>query len=886
MTTGPMVICFVLDFISSKTILKKQWISEFLLILMLIVPDIIILVTFNKGQKLNPSFITLTEAKMVGIVGSLLSSIQFDSVLSREDSKLFDLLLVSITPLYLLGKILLLLNRLNEKPSLILYFFGISMHGLGNLVIATALGILIRSLWPQISAWTFHSYEVRADFCRMCALLIYGGTGAVLLFSDYPQFILILQVSLVYFLTVISSRTFKLIAKEKERKLDEKLDLIRYISHEMRNPLNSASLGISLALDNAHNIKNSVETLTYLVGASNHISGCNGCLEKSKENEKSDDNERIPCCSERLKNFIMNKIDVEPLDILVTALLQVRDSCLTATSTLDDILTFDKLDDEKMSAEFTDLNPFQVLRQNTTSFELTARELGIDLEVYCEDVESRWFLKNVIRGDQFKLAQISRNLLSNAFKFTPKGGKVKVSMKQISYEDSILKKRSDPELCNKLVRLTVSDTGAGISSENLPKIFGKYVQVKPGELQQGKGSGLGLWITKRIVMLHQGSINVTSDGEGFGCSFSIDLPLYLPKEDMSFSESGITSLTSPLRAKFGSMSAPEQSDRKDNIRNHSRNTSQIFGPFSKSEDGTCKSSFGEKPGEISEMIQEIESRFGSHKHFLDDDDIESGNHSNIPLNDEFEEDDKKGIFSRVAQIFETENKSKNYYATSRTQDLDGEGRGSSVVSASGMDELSLPSNPAVRHRRDSVDSISSNKSKSRSSPIPGSGDSVGSNRRCNRRVFPANNSPSDCVKIQSTHETSWDKGIRFMVVDDSLSNRKITSAILSSHGHLVLLANDGQECIDLYLREVSNFKMDSRELQQVVDVILMDNNMPRVSGVEATRKLRDLGYTGLIYGITGDTDEETKRRFLESGANDVLTKPLDLKKLYASLCNR
>jgi hypothetical protein len=76
------------------------------------------------------------------------------------------------------------------------------------------------------------------------------------------------------------------------------------------------------------------------------------------------------------------------------------------------------------------------------------------------------------------------------------------------------------------LRIDVTDTGAGISPQNIKKLFGQYVQFHAAELQKGGGSGLGLWIAKNIVDLHGGRIGATSEGEGKGTTFYVILPLY------------------------------------------------------------------------------------------------------------------------------------------------------------------------------------------------------------------------------------------------------------------------------------------------------------------------------------------------------------------------
>ena len=109
-----------------------------------------------------------------------------------------------------------------------------------------------------------------------------------------------------------------------------------------------------------------------------------------------------------------------------------------------------------------------------------------------------------------------RNILSNALKFTPSGGIVTVTI-MIS-DDRML--------------VEVQDSGVGISVENQKRLFNEVIQFHAKAHQGGGGSGLGLWISKKIIDMHGGSIGVRSEGEGRGCTFYFSLPI-MPVYDES-----------------------------------------------------------------------------------------------------------------------------------------------------------------------------------------------------------------------------------------------------------------------------------------------------------------------------------------------------------------
>lgn len=111
-------------------------------------------------------------------------------------------------------------------------------------------------------------------------------------------------------------------------------------------------------------------------------------------------------------------------------------------------------------------------------------------------------------GDADRLQQIVWNLLTNAVKFTPKGGRIQVKVQRIDSHAEIV----------------VSDSGVGINKEFLPYVFDRFRQADASTTRTQGGLGLGLSIVHQLVDLHGGSVSVQSDGEGKGATFTISLP--------------------------------------------------------------------------------------------------------------------------------------------------------------------------------------------------------------------------------------------------------------------------------------------------------------------------------------------------------------------------
>jgi CheY-like chemotaxis protein len=114
-----------------------------------------------------------------------------------------------------------------------------------------------------------------------------------------------------------------------------------------------------------------------------------------------------------------------------------------------------------------------------------------------------------ITGDPARLQQVIWNLLSNAVKFTPQGGRVEAQLERV-----------DPH-----IRITVSDTGKGISPDFMPYVFDRFHQSDASSARRHGGLGLGLALVKYLVELHGGTIEATSAGEGQGATFKVTLPV-------------------------------------------------------------------------------------------------------------------------------------------------------------------------------------------------------------------------------------------------------------------------------------------------------------------------------------------------------------------------
>ena len=116
--------------------------------------------------------------------------------------------------------------------------------------------------------------------------------------------------------------------------------------------------------------------------------------------------------------------------------------------------------------------------------------------------------KLIVLADSDRLRQIIANLLDNAIKFTPNGGQVDIRLEHLGSQ----------------AQITVSDTGIGIASEFIPKVFDRFSQAEVPSRHSPGGVGIGLAIARLLVELHKGIIEVASEGQGLGATFTVKLP--------------------------------------------------------------------------------------------------------------------------------------------------------------------------------------------------------------------------------------------------------------------------------------------------------------------------------------------------------------------------
>ena len=170
---------------------------------------------------------------------------------------------------------------------------------------------------------------------------------------------------------------------------------------------------------------------------------------------------------------------------------------------IDDLLDVSRIVSGKLRLDMRPMELAPILEATVEAVRPAAEARQVELHAALDASHAR------ILGDPARLQQVAWNLLTNAVKFTARGGRIDVSL--IEHPDG-------------RVEFRVSDDGIGIPSRALPHIFDRFWQAEGHASEQRQGLGLGLAIVRHVTELHGGIVSVYSDGEGRGTSFTVTLP--------------------------------------------------------------------------------------------------------------------------------------------------------------------------------------------------------------------------------------------------------------------------------------------------------------------------------------------------------------------------
>jgi signal transduction histidine kinase len=173
---------------------------------------------------------------------------------------------------------------------------------------------------------------------------------------------------------------------------------------------------------------------------------------------------------------------------------------------LNDILDLSRIEANKLDVSITLIDLRDVLTSCRQIIQPRVAEAGLTLEVALDD------LPLAVHGDATRLIQVFLNLLSNAMKFTPSGGRIVVSTQVDDQEVSVI----------------VRDSGIGMQSSDIPQALERFRQLGTASTRSHSGAGLGLPISKSLVDMHSGTLRIES-APGKGTSVIVALPLAVPQ---------------------------------------------------------------------------------------------------------------------------------------------------------------------------------------------------------------------------------------------------------------------------------------------------------------------------------------------------------------------
>ena len=196
------------------------------------------------------------------------------------------------------------------------------------------------------------------------------------------------------------------------------------------------------------------------------------------------------------------RLETDPA-VIAEAVVAIERSASAQAQLIDDILDVARIRVGKLQVRFGEVNLADVVQAAVDTVRLIAEAKGVRLRI---EMDRRVV---PVRGDAQRLQQVVWNLLTNAVKFTPEGGRVDVVLEQEKEK----------------ARIMVHDTGPGIAPDFLPHLFERFRQAETTQRRSHGGLGLGLNISQYIVNAHGGTIRAQSEGEGKGATFVVELSL-------------------------------------------------------------------------------------------------------------------------------------------------------------------------------------------------------------------------------------------------------------------------------------------------------------------------------------------------------------------------
>lgn len=191
-----------------------------------------------------------------------------------------------------------------------------------------------------------------------------------------------------------------------------------------------------------------------------------------------------------------------PAETVREGLAVIERNARAQAQLISDLLDVSRIISGKLKLDTTPVDVADVVRAAVDSVRPTADAKGVTIAAAVEGSET------TVDGDTARLQQVAWNLLTNAIKFTPPGGRIDLAVRPAGND----------------LEVVVRDTGDGIDPAFLPHVFDRFRQADPSITRQHGGLGLGLSIVRQLVEAHGGTVRADSPGKGLGATFTVTLP--------------------------------------------------------------------------------------------------------------------------------------------------------------------------------------------------------------------------------------------------------------------------------------------------------------------------------------------------------------------------
>lgn len=592
------------------------------------------------------------------------------------------------------------------------------------------------------------------------------------------------------------------IAQDKalgERRTNEaRQSFVRYISHEIRTPLNVSSIGVAL-----------------------------------------------------LEDAMRGSGNISPDTSLVID--QTKRALSLATETLNDLLVYEKLSSNLMTLERTLESPIEFINKTVDLFEFQAAEKKVALLLPSANSQDSKFKNGFVFIDTYKMSQVLRNLVSNALKFTPSGGSIIVSVDVVEspvdrmHHDSAMRVR---DLVSSMstqrvtsvtewFQIDVKDSGVGLAPENVAKIFKEIIQFDANKLQQGNGSGLGLFISDGIMKLHDGIIRVKSDGIGKGCLFTIELPfIRIDLESMIDIDSLTTTTTTTMATPFidngqvamHSIANPQPPSNIAAIQyllNSSSDRCSTVTDYISYTTVTNRLDLNlQSPRLISYSSPRSRSYSGPKMFSRSKSNSHSGSSFPLPVSTTAADDEDGKISRQMSNILAL----------------------AQIVNS----KLSLVSTSEESFHQTQMSVVAALSKLAESKPT--------SSLQNDTSQFSTLDLRDKCI----------------LIADDSIVSLKMLKLMLKKFGAVCIEVLSGTAAFETVRNSISGSIPH-------IDIVIMDNNMDGMNGPESCLSMRNAGYLNPIFGLTGDVDPIKQQDFLDAGASYVFQKPLKINEFIEKM---